>query len=63
MSATQEEENIISEVRQVRADNNDLWMNILLFALRASPAKTKAAISLIVKNDRKITGLLEKLGE
>jgi predicted transcriptional regulator len=52
---------LIDQIEAVRRKNNELWMQILRIALTNVPVVTKAVLTEINKNDRKISTLLEEL--
>jgi Na+/serine symporter len=52
---------IIKQIRQVRAWNNIEWMKILEIALKHAPEETKKVLREINKNDREISDLLEQI--
>jgi Na+/serine symporter len=52
---------IIKQIRQVRAWNNIEWMKILEIALKHAPEETKKVLREINNNDREISDLLGDL--
>lgn len=52
---------VVKEITKVRANNNHLWMDLMVLALMARPKEAKQIISRINKNDKEISGWLEKL--
>lgn len=51
----------LARIKRRRADNNDLWMEILRIALEVAPKRTKKVLRRIKRNDRKIHVQLRKL--
>lgn len=45
----------LNAIKQIREDNNTLWMQILRIALENSPDETKAILSKIKENDLQVT--------
>jgi hypothetical protein len=43
------------EIRKIRVQNNDLWMEILDIALRHAPTETKKVLKSIRANDLLVT--------
>jgi len=58
-----DDEDLLDEIQEIRAKNNGLWVNILRFALRSTPQKTRAALRMIRENDMKVSELTGKVGE
>jgi hypothetical protein len=54
-------ESEISQIEDVRRDNNKLWMDILRIAMELAPGRTKDVIRKINENDKKISDLLGKM--
>ena len=52
---------ILEEIKQVRARNNDLWMQIVDTALRVAPEETKPLLRGIRENDEEVSRLNAKL--
>lgn len=55
------EEQIIDAITLARAQNNKSWMNLLTLALKVAPVETRAILSRINRQDRKISELLNEL--
>lgn len=51
----------LNEVRDIRTQNNDIWMSILEIALMAAPETTRIILRDINKNDSKVTALLTEI--
>lgn len=45
----------LTAIKDVRAKNNDLWMEILRIALEARPQETKNVLRQIKNNDKEIS--------
>jgi len=45
----------ITEIKNIRAGNNDLWMEILQIAIEADPIRTSKVLSRIKQNDTQVT--------
>lgn len=58
-----EDEALIDDIQEIRSKNNILWMNIVRFALRSTPQKTRAALRMIRENDMKVSELTGKVAE
>lgn len=56
-----QEEKMIAQITDLRANNNVLWMRLLEIALEHAPVDAKAALRQINNNDREISGLLQEL--
>ncbi len=54
-------EAIITNIEQIRAGNNILWMDILRLALETAPDRTKIILEAITMNDKEVTKWLSKL--
>lgn len=52
---------ILSNITEIRAKNNFLWMSILALAIEARPKKAKKLVREITENDRKVSKWLSKL--
>lgn len=57
------DDDIIKQIRQVRAWNNIEWMKILEIALRHAPEETKKVLREINNNDRRVSDLLGELAK
>ncbi len=53
--------NILNKIKEIRTNNNILWMEILKLALESNPKETKKILKGIFKNDRTINTNLKKL--
>lgn len=53
--------NILNKIKEIRTNNNILWMEILRLALESNPKETKKILKGIFKNDRTINTNLKKL--
>lgn len=53
--------NILNKIKEIRTNNNILWMEILRLALGSNPKETKKILKGIFKNDRTINTNLKKL--
>lgn len=49
----------IKEIKDIRKNNNDLWMKILDIALKYNPEETKKLLKSITNNDKKISQTIE----
>jgi Na+/serine symporter len=54
---------IIKQIRKVRAWNNIEWMKILEIALKHAPEETKKVLREINNNDRRVSDLLGELSK
>jgi len=54
-------ESIINQIESIRKKNNKNWMDILRIAFKFSPKETAKTMSLIYKEDRRISKLSKKL--
>ena len=54
---------LIDQIQQVRAKNNKIWMDIVRLAFKKAPEEAKALMREIVRHDKQIDILAEKLGE
>ncbi len=52
---------IIDKIRDIRADNNHLWLDLLRLAYKYDETLTRDIITNIGKNDKEITECLGKL--
>ncbi len=55
------DEEIVTEITHVRADNNKVWMNLVRLALRVAPKEAKVFFNEITDNDQKVSALLRQL--
>jgi len=53
--------NVISNIENVRKNNNINWMNILRIAFKKSPEETSKVFKEIYTSDKKINKLTKKL--
>lgn len=53
----------ISQIAEIRADNNALWMDLLSIALEHAPEQTKAVLRAINHNDQRVSSLLKELAK
>lgn len=54
-------DNIIDQVQEIRAKNNNLWMDLLRIASRRSPKNTLKILKEITSNDKQISNLLGEI--
>jgi hypothetical protein len=52
---------IISQIENIRKDNNINWMNILRIAFKNNPEEAAKVMSKIYSDDKKIVTLVKKL--
>jgi hypothetical protein len=52
---------IISQIENIRKNNNVNWMNILRIAFKYNPKKTGKVMSKIYIDDQRISSLVKKL--
>ena len=52
---------IISQIENIRKDNNINWMNILRIAFKNNPEEAAKVMSKIYSDDKKIGTLVKKL--
>ena len=52
---------IISQIERIRSKNNVNWMNILRLAFKLDPKSASKIMRKINYDDKKISGLLNKL--
>ena len=52
---------IISQIENIRKNNNVNWMNILRIAFKYNPKRTAKAMSKIYIDDKRIGTLVKKL--
>jgi len=57
------ESNLLLDMRNVRATNNDLWMLLVKIALESEPERTKNLIKQIQANDSKIVDLWKEIAD
>ena len=57
------DEDIINEIRDIRAKNNDHWMDVVKLAFRVSPTEARDIFKKIKYCDFKINELLKELAE
>ena len=60
-SKKQSSDTIIKRVRNIRANNNDLWMDILRLAYKLDPDEVRSLLYGIDSNDKEISHWLGKL--
>lgn len=56
------EDDILDDVKSIRARNNDLWMKIVAVALKADPIATKRLMRNIATNDRMVVDRFIQIG-
>ena len=54
---------IIRKITQIRANNNLNWMGLLSIAMHADPKKARELLRLITDNDVKVSSLTRKLSD
>ena len=54
-------EAIITNIEDIRTNNNYLWMDILRLALEVAPDRTRIIIKDIINNDKDVDKWLAKL--
>lgn len=54
---------LIDQIREIRARNNDRWVDLVRLALEARPDEAKAILRDIKANDAAISCLVEELSE
>ena len=54
---------IINKIEKIRSKNNVNWMNILRLAFKLDPVSSKKIMKKINYDDKKISNLLNKLGD
>jgi thioredoxin-like negative regulator of GroEL len=54
---------LLEQIRQIRARNNDLWMGLVGLALRYGGEEARAMLRGIVENDRKVAAATETLSQ
>ena len=52
---------IIDKIENIRKKNNKNWMDLLRLSFKHSPKETAKIMSLIYKDDQKISKLVKKL--
>ena len=52
---------IISQIENIRKNNNVNWMNILRIAFKNNPEETAKVMSKIYSDDKRIGSLVKKL--
>ena len=45
---------LLGRLKDIRVNNNDLWMQILEIALESDPIKTKRVMQQVADNDRSV---------
>ena len=53
---------IINKIEKIRSKNNVNWMNILRLAFKLDPVSAKKIMKKINYDDKRISNLLNKLG-
>jgi hypothetical protein len=48
-------------MQNIRAENNDNWMDLLRLALKFAPEETKEILQRITNKDREISEICEKI--
>lgn len=56
-----DKEDMLWDMRCIRATNNDLWMGIVHIALKANPKETKKLINQIQKHDSSIADIWKEI--
>lgn len=56
------EDDILDDVKSIRAKNNDLWMKIVAVALKADPITTKRLMRHIAANDSMVVDRFLQIG-
>jgi hypothetical protein len=51
----------LNRIKEIRAENNDAWMDILQIALECDPIRTCKALSRVKENDKHITNLTQTI--
>jgi len=54
---------IINQIKEIRAVNNELWIQILQLAFEHAPKEAKEVFKRITACDKQINKLSEELGE
>jgi hypothetical protein len=54
---------IINKIEKIRSKNNVNWMNILRLAFKLDPVSAKKIMKKINYDDKRISNLLNKLGD
>jgi len=54
-------ESWLERIKNIRARNNELWMEILEIALKSNPKRTKMVLKEITENDERINSKLKGL--
>ena len=54
---------IINQIQRIRSKNNVNWMDILRLAFKLDPNEAKKIMKKINYDDKKISNLLNKLGD
>jgi len=54
---------IINEITKIRSNNNVNWMDLLKLAFKLDPKRASKIMKKINYDDKKISELLNKLGE
>lgn len=54
---------IIHQVQEIRARNNQCWMDVVRLALAVAPRKARALLAQISANDAEVTLLMQQLGK
>ena len=59
--STEETNEIIRTIENIRINNNNCWMDILRIAIQCDPTATRKITKRISKNDKEVTKWLGKL--
>jgi len=54
---------LVTEIEQIRAENNMLWMDLLRLAMQHSPGEAKEILRAIRKNDEKISACFKEIAD
>ena len=54
---------VINCIKEIRSQNNELWMDILKIAFEFAPEQAKTVFKKIAENDTQITELSKELGD
>lgn len=53
--------NLVNKMKDIRVNNNDLWMRLLEIALESNPEETKKIIKQIASNDNKVKNVFMEI--
>lgn len=51
----------LNRIKEIRVENNDVWMEVLQIALECDPIRTCKALTKIKENDKRITNLTQSI--